>query len=100
MVAARLEHGEDHQVGVRKEPLFSFGAGGFCSTGNRSEVLVLRELMQMVGADAREGDHFIFGEDFLARLDSHHHRPPATFDAENKLNAANVACNSPSVLCA
>jgi hypothetical protein len=32
----------------------------------------------MVGADAREGDNFVFGEDFLAHLDSHHRRPPAS----------------------
>src|SRR5580704_13675004 len=98
MVAARLQHGEDHQIGVRKKPLLGFGPGGFGSARDRSQVLILRELAQMVSADAREGDDFIFGEDFLARLDSHHDRPPTYFDAANKLNAANVASNSPSVL--
>jgi hypothetical protein len=37
-------------------------------------MLVLREIAQVVGADAREGNNFILGEDFLARLDSHHRR--------------------------
>jgi hypothetical protein len=61
-------------------------------------VLVLSELAQMVGADPRKGDDFIFGEDFLAGLNSHHRRPPAALDAETKLNVAHVLCNSPSVL--
>src|ERR1700684_382754 len=77
VVAARLQHREDHQIGMREKPLFGFGAGGFRGPRDRAQVLVLRELAQMVGADAREGDHFVFGEDFLAHLDSHHRRPPA-----------------------
>ena len=72
MVAARLQHGEDHQIGMREKPLFGFGAGRLGGARDRSQVLVLRQLAQMVGSDARKGDDFVFGEDFLAHLDSHH----------------------------
>ena len=76
MVAARLKNRENHEVGIGEQPLFSFGAGGFRSAGDRAQVLISRDAPKMVQAYARQGRYFRIGEDLLARLDAYHGQPP------------------------
>jgi hypothetical protein len=75
MVAARLKNRENHEVGIGEQPLFSFGAGGFRSAGDRAQVLISRDTAKMVQAYTRQGRYFGFGEGLLAGLDAHHAFP-------------------------
>jgi len=72
VLAARLQNVKDHQFGLRKQPLFGFRAGCFRGANNPAEVLVPRNPAEMVQANAGQNTDLIFGEDFLAELDSHH----------------------------
>jgi hypothetical protein len=70
--AARMQHMQDHQLGLREQPLFGFRAGGFSGTDDAAEVLELRNVPEMIETDAGQNTDFVFGEYFLAELDSHH----------------------------
>jgi hypothetical protein len=72
VLAARMQNREDHQIGIGKEPLFSFCAGGFGRANELSEVLIMGEGVEMVEADPGEPGYFILGEKLLAGLDSNH----------------------------
>lgn len=74
MIATRMKNGDDHEVRIREQPLFGFGACRFGSSGDCAQVLVSSEPAKMVQADARQGGHFVFGEDLLARLNTYHSR--------------------------
>jgi hypothetical protein len=59
VLAARMEHGHDHQIGVAEQPLLGAG-GSFGHTGQLAEVLVPRQAAQVIAADARQaGDFFL-----------------------------------------
>jgi hypothetical protein len=75
MIAARLQDGDNHQVGIREKPLFGFDAGGFGCAGNGAQVLIAREAAQVIDADPGESYDFVFREHFLAGLDAHHFLP-------------------------
>jgi hypothetical protein len=72
MFATGAEDGEDHQVRVRKEPLFSFCASSFGDASECSQVTIPGEATQMFQTDASQIGNFIFGEELLARLNSDH----------------------------
>jgi hypothetical protein len=72
VIAARLQDGDDHQVGVGEEPLFGFDAGGFRGAGDGAEVFVPGQTAQMIRADPGQSYDFVFGEDFLAGFNAHH----------------------------
>ena len=54
MLAARMQNREDHQVGIREQPLLGFGARGLGYPGKFAEVLVVCEGAQVVEADPGE----------------------------------------------
>jgi hypothetical protein len=97
VIAARLQNGDNHQVSVREKPFFGFDPRGFGRASDGAEVFVASEAAQVIHANPCQSYDFVFSEYFLAGLDSHHFLYPACCDDECKLNAANVACNSPSV---
>jgi hypothetical protein len=70
--AARLQHVNDHQFGLREEPLLGFRAGCFRRAHDPAEMLILGYAAEMVEADARQVADFIFGEYFLAEFDPNH----------------------------
>lgn len=74
VLAARLEHGENHQVGVRKKPLFGFGAGGLGYAGQRTQVLIAGEASKVIEANPSERGYFVLGKDLLARPHCNHGR--------------------------
>jgi hypothetical protein len=98
VIATGLQNGNDHQIRIREEPLLGFNAGSFSGAGNRPEVLIAGKAAQVIHADARQSHHFIFSEYLLAGLNSHHFRDLTSIDAETKVKAVPVPCNSPSVL--
>jgi hypothetical protein len=77
VLAARVEHVHDHQIGVAEEP-FLGSCGSFGDAGQRSEVLIPRKAPEMFAANACEASNFVLGENRLARLDSDH-RPSLRF---------------------
>jgi hypothetical protein len=62
-----MQNRENHQVGIREEPLLGSGASGFGRTGELAEVLGERQGAQVVEADSGEPDYFVLGEKLLAR---------------------------------
>jgi hypothetical protein len=81
MIATRMKNCDNQEVGIREQPLFSFGACRFGSSGNGTQMLVSSEAAKMIEAYARQRGYFVFGEDLLARLDAYHSRPLRFFDA-------------------
>jgi len=76
MIAARVNDGQDHQVGIGEQPLFGLCTSSFSSAGDRAQVLISRDAPKMVQAYARQGRYFRIGEDLLAGLDAYHGQPP------------------------
>lgn len=72
MLATGLKYGENHQIRVREEPLFGFGASGLGNARQSAQVLISGEASQVIQTDAGEGGDFVFGKDLLARFDSYH----------------------------
>ena len=73
MLAAWMEHGHDHQIGIAEEP-FLGSSGSFGHAIERSKVLVPRETAKMLAADASQAGDLFLGENLLARLNSDHRR--------------------------
>src|SRR5215472_1939795 len=97
VLAARLKDRKNHQVGIGKKPLFSFGAGGLGGARDHAKVLVSGDAVKMIEANAGQSRYFIFGEEFLTATDSHHGVPLSHFDAHVSLSAVSVPCNRASV---
>jgi hypothetical protein len=55
-----------------------------CGTRDRTQVFAARQDAQMVAADTREAGDFLFGEDFLTRLNGDHFLPLARVSAAIK----------------
>jgi hypothetical protein len=72
VLAAGMQNREDHQVGIREEPLLSADAGGFRGASEFSKVLVMGEGAQVIEANPSEAGYFVLGERLLARLDANH----------------------------
>src|SRR6185437_3275350 len=98
VLAARLKDRNDHQFRVGEEPPSGVSASRFSGVGQSSEMLVASQAAQMLNADARQVGDFIFGENFLARLDSDHQSTSKLLGYYvHRLTADNFACNSRSV---
>jgi hypothetical protein len=73
MLAARMEYGHDHQIGVAEDQSLGSG-GGFGDTSQRSEMLVPGQASQVFWSDAGKTCDLFLGENLLARLDPDHRR--------------------------
>jgi len=72
------ERNQHHEIGQSEEPIVGF-AGGFGGASDEAEMARLRELVNMVDADAGQTGNFRIGEDFLARFDGNHGRSPELY---------------------
>jgi hypothetical protein len=79
-----------HQVRVREQPLFGFGASRLCCPRDSSQVPVPSEAAKVIQANSRQVRHFVFGEELLARLDSDHLPLLSFSDAECTITAAMI----------
>ena len=76
MSTARKQSNQDHQVRQRKQPLIRLDSRAFRRPGNKSQVPALREIMQVIHANAGQAGNFRVGEDLLARFDGNHGSGP------------------------
>ena len=98
MLAARLKDRNDHQFRVGEKPSSGVSASRFSGVHESSEMLVASQAAQVLDANTRQVGDFIFGKNFLARLDSHHHSTSKLLGCHtHRLTADNFACNSRSV---
>ena len=72
MLAAWVKDGQNHQIRIREQPLLGFRAGSLSHARQSSEVFILGHRAEVIQADARQARNLVFGEEFLARLDSDH----------------------------
>src|SRR5215475_5538643 len=63
---------EHHQIGQRKQPLVSLISRRFRCTGDKAQVAVLGEVMQVVDANPGKRRNFRVGEDLLAGFYGNH----------------------------
>lgn len=75
MLAARVQDREDHEIRIREEQLFGARTGRLRRPGQLAEVPVAGKGAEMVEANAGQTRYLVFGEELLARLDSHHFLP-------------------------
>jgi len=90
VLAARIENREDHQIGIREEPLLSFRTRGFGDARKFAQMPVLRETAEVLQANAGEPGNFVLGEELLARLDSYHILPQTSFDGRPRVNPSKL----------
>ena len=57
---------QNHQIRQREQPLVRLRARSFRSSRDEAQVTAAREVVQMIGADARQTGNFGFRENFLA----------------------------------
>src|SRR2546429_4590805 len=72
MGAAREQCRQNHQVPWREKPMFSLiskALGGAC---DKAQPVTLREIVEMLGTNARKVRHLGISEDLLARFDGYH----------------------------
>jgi hypothetical protein len=72
VLAAGMQNGEDHQIGVREKPFLGADASGFSCADQFAEMLVMGEGVQVIEANTRQAGYLILGECLLARLDTNH----------------------------
>jgi len=72
VLAAGVDDGENHQIGVGEQPIFDASAGGSRHARELAEVAIAREAAQVLAADAGQAGDFVLSEDFLARPNSDH----------------------------
>lgn len=102
--AAREQRHQNHQVRQSKQPLVRLDSGRLCSARDKAQMAALREVAQMLDADASQTRNFRIGEDLLARFDGNHDfdplsvSPPSHLDAGAIVVAAINKSNGRSVL--
>ncbi len=64
-MAARIQYGEDHQVGIREQPFFSLLTGRFRGAGEEAEVFAARGAVQVFQANAGQPGNLIGGKELL-----------------------------------
>ena len=72
VLAAWMDHRQDHEVRMRKQPLFRLGPCAFCCANHGPQVLIAGEGLEMIDADPGNVGDFILGKELLARSDSNH----------------------------
>jgi hypothetical protein len=72
MLAARVQNREDHEIRIREKQLFGARTGGLGRAGQFAEVPIAGQSAEMVQANSGQAGNFVFGEELLARFDSHH----------------------------
>lgn len=72
MVATRVKNAQDHQVGIREEPLLGLSTGRFRSLGEETEMFATGQRLKVRKTDAREPRDFLGGEQLLAGFDRDH----------------------------
>jgi len=74
--AAWKQGDQHHQVGQREQPLIRLDPRALGRSSNKSQMPALREVMQVIHANAGQTGDFRVGEDFLARFDGNHGSGP------------------------
>jgi hypothetical protein len=104
--AAREQCHQNHQIRQGEKPLIRLDSRRFRGTRDEPQMAALREIVQVVDANPREGSHLGIGEYFLARFNGNHGpwpsfllRPtwPYPLDAGLILRAALCKSNRSSV---
>ena len=88
MLATRVKHGQNHQVGIGEQPFFGLRTSGLRSASEKSEVLTARKALEVIHADSCEPGNFIRSKELLAGFDSDQFSLSQMFDAANTVNAA------------
>jgi hypothetical protein len=60
--AALMQNRDDHQVGIRKQPLLGFGSRSFGYARELSEMFVESQSAQVIQADSRQPGNLVLGE--------------------------------------
>ena len=72
MLAARIQHRQEHQVRQRKQPLIGLLPRWLIRACDKAEVPAARQTVEMLHADARQAGNLRVRKDLLARLDLDH----------------------------
>src|SRR5437899_10250028 len=72
VLAALVQHRQDHQVRLRKQPMFRLLTHRLCRTGDKADVPRARQMAEMFEADARQSGSLRVRKDLLASLDLDH----------------------------
>ena len=88
MLAAGVEDGQDHQIGISEQPFFGLCTSRLRRASDKSKVLAARKALEMIQADSREAGDFIRGEQFLAGFDRDQVDLTHLCDAAHIVNAA------------
>jgi hypothetical protein len=70
--AARMDDGQDVQIGIRKQPAFRVLSRGSGDTNDRAQALAARDTVKMLEADSREPGNFFIREKLLTRFYGDH----------------------------
>jgi len=72
VLAAVVQHGQDHQVRTRKQPLFRLLTHRLRGARDKADAPSAGEMVETLEADARQGGSLRVGKDLLAGLDLDH----------------------------
>src|SRR3989449_1517681 len=72
VLAARIQHRQDHQVRLRKQPLIGLLPPCLIRECDKAEVPAARQTAEMLQADPRQRGNLSVRKDLLARLDLDH----------------------------
>ena len=81
MSAARKQGHQNHQIREREQPLIRLDAGGFGGPGDEPQMTALREIVQVIHADASQSGNLVVRENLLARFDGNHGLGPLDLSA-------------------
>jgi hypothetical protein len=85
VLAARMQHRQDHQVRQRKQPLIVLLPRCLIRACDKAEVPAARQTVEMLRANPRQGGNLRVHKDLLARLDLDHAftlNLPSSLDSE------------------
>lgn len=88
MLAAWVEDGQNHQIGISEQPFLRLRPGGLRSARDKTKVLAARKALEMVEANSCEPGDFIRGEELLAGFDRDQVDLTHLCDAAHIVNAA------------
>ena len=88
MLATRVKHSQNHQIGIGEQPFFGLRTSGLRSASEKSEVLAARQALEVIQADPREPGDFIRSKELLAGFDSDQVDLTLLCDAAFIVNAA------------
>jgi len=79
VLATRVKNAQNHQVGIREEPLLSLRTSRFRGLGQKTKMLAAGQRLKVRKADTREPGDFLGSEQLLAGFDCDHVRASHLF---------------------